>query len=93
MIPDVSTLLYVVKTSRRLTRQHGPAIRALRKKDGYEVQEFANMLGISYSHLQNIEHENKQASEEDLNRIARLLGVPLAAVSRDIELGNTRSAA
>jgi len=79
-------------SSRRLTRQHGPAIRALRKKDGYEVQEFANMVGGSYSHLQNIEHENKQASEEDLNKIARLLGVPLAAVSREIELA-TRGAA
>lgn len=76
------------KQSRRTTRQHGPAIRALRKKDGYEIQEFANMIGISYSHLQNIEHENKQASEEDLNKIARLLGVPLAAVSREIELAS-----
>jgi len=74
--------------SRKTTRQHGPAIRALRKKDGYEVQEFANMIGVSYSHLQNIEHENKQASEEDLNKIARILGVPLAAVSREICLGS-----
>ncbi len=87
MIPDGSTLLYMSpRTPRAVTRQHGPAIRALRKKDGYEVQEFANMIGISYSHLQNIEHENKAASEEDLNKIARLLGVPLAAVSRSIDL-------
>lgn len=62
--------------------QHGPAIRALRQKDGMDVQTLANLVGISYSHLQNIEHENRQASVEHLNKIARVLQVETVAISR-----------
>jgi transcriptional regulator with XRE-family HTH domain len=76
-------VLFMAPASRATIRQHGPAIRALRQKDGLSVQEFANLLGISYSHLQNLEHENKKASREHLNKAARLLGVPLVAIARN----------
>lgn len=78
-------MLHMAPHTRQMHAQHGPAIRALRQKDGYTVQDLANLVGVSYSHLQNIEHENKAASLEHLNKIARILGVSLAAVSREID--------
>lgn len=76
--------------SKQYHQQLGPAIRALRIKRGWTVGEFAELLGegISYSHLQNLEHENRVASIEHLNRIARQLDVPLMAISRDITIGS-----
>lgn len=62
--------------------QHGPAIRALRRKEGFHTHEFADLVGVSASHLRNIENEQRVAGLENLNRIARILGVPIAAVSR-----------
>lgn len=63
--------------------QNGPAIRSLREKDGYPQTDFARKLGVFQSTLSNIERETKSTSRAMLNRIARELRVPVAAIMRD----------
>ncbi|MFG1683588.1 helix-turn-helix domain-containing protein [Nonomuraea sp. NPDC049269] len=62
--------------------QHGPAIRALRIKDGLTVNGLAELVGCAQSVISHLEMEQKQPSEQMLNRIARALHVPVAAISR-----------
>lgn len=64
------------------TRQNGAAIRALRRKDGQSVSDLAEALGMHPQAVTNIENEFRQASPETLSRIARALGVPVAAIMR-----------
>lgn len=64
-------------------RHNGPAIRAMRIKDGIKPGPFATKALISYAHLDNIENERKQASPEVLYRIAKALNVPVEAIVRD----------
>lgn len=68
------------------TRQNGPAIRALRRKDGRQVSDLAEVVGLHPQALTNIENEFRQASPETLSRIARALCVPIAAITRDPEI-------
>lgn len=70
------------KTS-RLKRHNGAAIRAFRIKDGKKPGPFATEALISYSTLDNIENERKEASLEVLHRIASALNVPVEAIVRD----------
>lgn len=63
--------------------QNGPAIRSLREKDGYLQTDFAKALGIMQSTLSNIERETKSTGRVMLNKIARELRVPVAAIMRD----------
>ena len=65
------------------TRHNGPAIRAMRIRAGHKPGAFANSVGISYPHLDNIENERKQASLEVLYRIPDALAVPIEAILRD----------
>ncbi len=63
-------------------RAHGAAIRALREKDGLSLEELSRRAGLgSHSHLSHIERDEKQPSVRALNRIARALGVPVAAIT------------
>lgn len=74
-------------------RQHGPAIAALREKDGLSQTKLAKAVGIHQSTLSAIENEQSSASMPTLNLIARRLGVPVAAVMRyqdDDEAGADR---
>jgi len=66
-----------------LPRQNGPAIRALREKDGYKQRGFARLVGLSQGGLSAIEAEKDNAEVATLNRIARQLRVPAAAIMRD----------
>lgn len=70
------------KTS-KMTRHNGAAIRALRVKDGLKPGPFATKALMSYSTLDNIENERKEASLEALHRIAGALNVPVEAIVRD----------
>lgn len=70
------------KTS-KLTRHNGAAITALRVKDGHKKGQFATKALMSYSTLDNIENERKEASLEALYRIANALHVPVEAIVRD----------
>jgi transcriptional regulator with XRE-family HTH domain len=67
-------------------RQNGLAIRHLRIKSGKKPGEFATDARISYSTLDNIENERKNASPEVLHRIAAALDVPVGALIRDAAL-------
>lgn len=69
--------------SRDMIEQNGATIRALRQKDGYTTEAFAEQVGVSYSHYRNIESGRRMTSPELLNRIAQALAVPLAAILRD----------
>lgn len=63
-------------------KQNGFAIRAFREKEGLSVQTLATTVGISGPHLRNLENEFRNASPQHLCRIARALGVPVAALQR-----------
>jgi transcriptional regulator with XRE-family HTH domain len=64
------------------TPQHGPAIRALREKDGLSVEELAARVDMHPQSLRNVELERRPISHVKLNRIARELHVELAAIAR-----------
>lgn len=65
------------------TAQHGPAIRALRIKDGLSVDGLAELVGCAQSAISHIELEQKRPTLQMLNKIARALQVPVAAISRE----------
>lgn len=67
---------------RTLAEQNGPAIRELRIREGRSIQELANAVGCSYSHLANVETETKRPTPELLYAIARALGCRPAALFR-----------
>ncbi|WP_431889558.1 helix-turn-helix domain-containing protein [Nocardiopsis alba] len=63
-------------------RANGAAIRALREKDGLSLEQLSELAGFkTHSHLSHIERDEKRPSLRALNRIARALGVPVAAIS------------
>lgn len=64
-------------------RQNGAAIRALRKKDRRTVADVAAFAGLKPQTLTNIENNSKPASKEAMLKIADLLGVPVAAITRN----------
>lgn len=62
-------------------RANGDAIRALREKDGLSLAELSQRAGLrSHTHLLYIERGEKRPSVRTLNRIARALAVPPAAI-------------
>jgi XRE family transcriptional regulator, regulator of sulfur utilization len=67
-------------------RQNGAAIRSLREKDGWHQPEFARKVGMSQSALSNIEREKRSARPATIHRIARVLRVPVAAITREYDL-------
>lgn len=59
-------------------RPAGAHIRALRRRAGIKPGAFAESVGISYSHLANVENgHHRGVSPEVLNRIATALGVEI----------------
>lgn len=75
------------------TRQNGLTIRHLRIKSGMKPGQFATAASISYSTLDNIENERKNASPEVLHRIAAALDVPVGALTRERALFSELAAA
>ena len=69
-------------TSRNPTPQNGYAIRAFREREGLSVNQLASTIGVSDSHMRNLECENKAATPEVLARIADAVHVPVVALSR-----------
>ncbi len=67
----------------KTTLQHGPAVRALRLKDGLSVEELAARVDMHPQSLRNVELERRPVSHRKLNAIARALRVDLAAITRD----------
>lgn len=66
-----------------LPPQNGSTIRAFRIKSGKRPGEFAKEVALSYSALDNIENERKNASIEVIHRIAAVLDVPPKALVRN----------
>jgi transcriptional regulator with XRE-family HTH domain len=64
-------------------RQNGPAIRALRVKEGLTVKQLADMVGLHEQALRNIENGSRPASDLVITAIARVLAVPTGAITRD----------
>jgi len=67
----------------RLTRHNGAALRAFRVKAGLKTAELAAQARSSYSQVDNLENERKEASIELLHRLASVLDVPTVALVRD----------
>lgn len=66
----------------KISRQNGHAIRALRQREGISVVDLAAICGASASHMRNIELEHRDASPEQLAKVADALNVPVAALTR-----------
>lgn len=64
-------------------RQNGPAIRAIREKDGWTQTALAKAAGIKQATLSAIESELTNTTVATLNKLARNLRVPVAAIMRD----------
>jgi len=64
-------------------RQNGAAVRAFRKKEGISVVQLAGYIGLHPQSLRNIENGRRPASEEIIRHLARVLGVPIEAITRD----------
>lgn len=83
LLKSSSSLFRMAEKTGKLKRHNGSAIRAFRVKDGKKPGQFASEAVISYSTLDNIENERKEASVEVLYRIAGVLNVPVEAIVRD----------
>lgn len=66
-------------------RQNGAAIRSLREKDGWHQPDFAREVGVTQAALSNIEREKRGARPATIHRIARVLRVPVAAITREYD--------
>jgi transcriptional regulator with XRE-family HTH domain len=63
-------------------RQNGAAMRAFRKKDGISVVDMARYLDIHPQSLRNIENGRRSAGEKTIRDAARILVVPIEAITR-----------
>lgn len=59
----------------------GCTIKSLREAYGWSRLRFAEAIGVSRSHLANIEDGRKSCTPEVARRIADTLSVPLAAIT------------
>jgi DNA-binding XRE family transcriptional regulator len=71
--------------ARARLRQNGAAIRSLRQKDGWHQPDFAREVGVTQAALSNIEREKRGARPATIHRIARVLRVPVAAITREYD--------
>lgn len=58
----------------------GATVKALRQAHGWALGKFADKVGLSHSHLANIEAGRKRLTYEKARHIADTLAVPLAAI-------------
>lgn len=59
----------------------GATIKALREAYGWRLGKFATAIEVSHSYLANIEAGRRPLPADLARRIARTLGVPLAAIT------------
>lgn len=71
-----------------LERYVGSTIRDLRRAHGLTIADIAERAEISRGMLSRIENGQTASSLEGLNRIARALGVSLATLFRNFEVGD-----
>jgi len=53
----------------------GERLRQLREENGLGLRELSRLTGLSLSHLQYLEKDDKRPGDETLGRLARELGV------------------
>jgi transcriptional regulator with XRE-family HTH domain len=63
-------------------RHNGCAIKTIRTIRGISRDDLANVVGVSYPYLANVENEHKDGTPELLHKIAMALDVPIAAILR-----------
>lgn len=56
----------------------GKRVRQLRTIQGYSQEEFAHQVGLDRSYMGGVERGERNVSLENIFRIARALGLPLA---------------
>lgn len=66
-------------------RQNGAAIRVIRKLQRLSTADLAEAVGLGEQSLRNIENGSRPASDEVIFALARTLGVPVGAITRDGE--------
>ena len=65
-------------------RQNGAAIRAFREKEKMSVATVAGLVGLDNPQsLRNIENGTRPASNDVIWHLARILRVPVKAITRD----------
>jgi transcriptional regulator with XRE-family HTH domain len=65
-------------------RQNGAAIRAFREKEQMSVAVVAGLVGLDNPQsLRNIENGTRPASNDVIWHLARILRVPVKAITRD----------
>jgi transcriptional regulator with XRE-family HTH domain len=62
---------------------NGAAIRAFRKKERLSVAQVAGFVGLAPQSLTNIESGGRGTTPEVMRNLARVLGVPVEAITRD----------
>lgn len=66
----------------KVTKIHGPALRALRKMKGWTLDELATEAEMSFSYLGELERGDKIAtSEETIAKVAGALRIPTEAIT------------
>lgn len=60
----------------------GATLKAIRELRGFKPDEFASEIGVSRSHLMNIEAGRKKLSTVLLARSAQILDIPQIAIMR-----------
>ncbi len=66
-------------------RQNEIALRALREKDGWSQAQLAKASGMTQANYWRIEAGAANARVESLNKIARALRVPVAAIMHPLD--------
>lgn len=54
----------------------GEALKKARKAQGFRIDEFAAMIGVSSGYLSNVENSKKTPKIEEVSKIRKILGVP-----------------
>lgn len=72
---------------------NGQALRSFRIIRGVSRADLAEQAGSSYSHIANLETEAKDPSPELLHRLARVLDIPVGALTRGHGALNQQGAA
>lgn len=62
-------------------KRMGATVKALREAYGWQAGKFAIQVGVSHSHLANIEAGRKRCTPPIARRMAEVLGVPMAAIT------------
>ncbi|MFF5445417.1 helix-turn-helix domain-containing protein [Streptomyces sp. NPDC012888] len=62
---------------------NGAAIRAIRKLQGMPLRQLANLTGRDPGYLWRVESDIQGASRETVRRIAEVLNIPEAAITRE----------